>query len=736
MKKIISLTIPFGLMTILFTVIFLTAGASEASMLHLTLPGDHGKPVQAGPPWYPGDWNYRREVIITNDGNLLSYYHVLVKLDENNFDFSRAKVDGSDLRFTHSDGTTLLAYWIESWDSNNQLAYVWVKVPTLVNGDTVIYLYHDNPTAVAISDGTTTFDFFDDYWCQFPGAGCKLWGGNDPIQPIQNLEKPGGKANSFAINLQSIDPWQVLSGSPTASGGILILPEGTGIRTINSYQYKAVGFRANYGLGTGREWAGFINGTGGQRTMIGDRPEHVDDLYLINRVTEDETVLLPRVGGMNWHEAYHTYEVRWSNGISKGDVDHGASTATSTLPGQVPSSLLPVTFYNDAGSNTSLMVDFVYIRQYRNPEPTVTLGQEQGYIDLAVGMTDFPDPLYAGETLTYLLTITNTSNLDAPGVVVTDTLPALVVPVSANPSQGGCSFDNGIVLCNLDNIPALSNASITIIVTTTMDGMTTNLGRVGSPGFDFNMSNDTSETSTTVIPSADLAVTVQGNPEVLKPGAILVYKITVANQGPSQAMDVSMVDTLPGEVRYIGSYPDNCALNGLEVTCPIGNLSQAEQAQVVITTTVEITQTMDLLNSASANSSSIYDPDLINNTGEATNLVDTTPPSLNWERPVHNGDTFFTFGGMVTLEASATDNDQIDRILFLLYDHIHNQWVTIGTEYNPPYQVPFDSDMLEINDIYQVFAQAYDRVGNYRLERIFIERLFTYNTFLPMMNKR
>ena len=89
-------------------------------------------------------------------------------------------------------------------------------------------------------------------------------------------------------------------------------------------------------------------------------------------------------------------------GRAAGDVDHGASTANSTLPGQVPSSFLPVTFYDDAGSNASLLVDYVYIRQYRNPEPMVTLGQEQGYIDLAIGMTDSPDPLYAGETLTYL----------------------------------------------------------------------------------------------------------------------------------------------------------------------------------------------------------------------------------------------------------------------------------------------------------------------------------------------
>ena len=91
---------------------------------------------------------------------------------------------------------------------------------------------------------------------------------------------------------------------------------------------------------------------------------------------------------------------------------------------------------------------------------------------------------------------------------------------------------------------------------------------------------------------------------------------------------------------------------------------------------------------------------------------------------------------MVTLEASGMDNDQIERVKFLLYDHIHLVWVTLGVEYDLPYQVPFDSDMLELNDLYQVFAQGYDRVGNNRMERIYIERLNTYTTYLPMMNKK
>jgi hypothetical protein len=81
------------------------------------------KPEQSEPQWFDEAWHYRRPVIISNSGATLPYYQVLIKLDINNFDFSHTKSDGADIRFTHSDGTTELKFWIESWDSPNRLAY-------------------------------------------------------------------------------------------------------------------------------------------------------------------------------------------------------------------------------------------------------------------------------------------------------------------------------------------------------------------------------------------------------------------------------------------------------------------------------------------------------------------------------------------------------------------------------------------------------------------------------------
>ena len=105
------------------------------------------------PSWYDLDWSIRRSVTITNPGTLVTDTQVRVSLDSS-FDFNHAQANGADLRVTAGDGTTEIPFWIESWNSTGQFAWVWVKVPSLPAGRTVIYLYYGNPAAVATSNGT------------------------------------------------------------------------------------------------------------------------------------------------------------------------------------------------------------------------------------------------------------------------------------------------------------------------------------------------------------------------------------------------------------------------------------------------------------------------------------------------------------------------------------------------------------------------------------------------------
>ncbi|RLI15614.1 hypothetical protein DRO49_05360 [Candidatus Bathyarchaeota archaeon] len=110
----------------------------------------------ASASWWNVNWKYRREITITNVNGTLTDYQILVELNSSNFNFSHAQENGSDIRFVASDDETLLNHWIEGWNSTNQSAKIWVKVPE-VEGGTKIFMYYGNENASDASNANTTF---------------------------------------------------------------------------------------------------------------------------------------------------------------------------------------------------------------------------------------------------------------------------------------------------------------------------------------------------------------------------------------------------------------------------------------------------------------------------------------------------------------------------------------------------------------------------------------------------
>ena len=109
-------------------------------------------------------WGYRKPITIDNsrNANTLTDYQVLVTLDTRSL-ISQGKMrsDCGDIRFTDSDGSTLLSYWIES-GCNSANTKIWVKVPNIPASSTkTIYVYYGNPSATSLSNGINTFLAFD-----------------------------------------------------------------------------------------------------------------------------------------------------------------------------------------------------------------------------------------------------------------------------------------------------------------------------------------------------------------------------------------------------------------------------------------------------------------------------------------------------------------------------------------------------------------------------------------------
>ena len=121
-------------------------------------------PSPATAPWYDILWT-RRDTITVEGSCAGAQTNYPVKLT---IPYDAAmKADFSDLRFTDSSGTQLLSYWVET-ETNSTSASVWVKVSSVpvAPGTVVFYVYYGNPAALSMSNGDTTFTFFDTF-----GAG-------------------------------------------------------------------------------------------------------------------------------------------------------------------------------------------------------------------------------------------------------------------------------------------------------------------------------------------------------------------------------------------------------------------------------------------------------------------------------------------------------------------------------------------------------------------------------------
>lgn len=111
------------------------------------------------------EWRFSRNLYLNTTasganvtGNVL-HFPVCVRLTNDMFDFIQAKQDGSDIRFTKSDGTPL-PYEIELWDSVSARAEIWVTVDTVYGNTSTRYIsmYWGNSSTSSASRSEAVFD--------------------------------------------------------------------------------------------------------------------------------------------------------------------------------------------------------------------------------------------------------------------------------------------------------------------------------------------------------------------------------------------------------------------------------------------------------------------------------------------------------------------------------------------------------------------------------------------------
>ncbi|HVF01761.1 MAG TPA: DUF11 domain-containing protein [Rubrobacteraceae bacterium] len=111
---------------------------------------------------------------------------------------------------------------------------------------------------------------------------------------------------------------------------------------------------------------------------------------------------------------------------------------------------------------------------------------------------------------------------------------------------------------------------------------------------------------------ADLSVDKEAIPNPVAEGDLLIYTITVINDGPDTAQGVIVTDDLPNGVRFLGADPSQgqCDENDNIVTCDLRDLEYGEEAEIAIFVQPNVTGPIE--NFAEVESTT-EDPDEANN---------------------------------------------------------------------------------------------------------------------------
>ena len=137
--------------------------------------------------WWNTTWGHYKTITFTNNGVGAINNTVFVNVSHE----PSMNADFSDLRFVTAGGTEY-DYWIED-KSNGNFADVWIRIPSMPNGDTSFSMYYNNTAASTASNGFNAWAGFDDFSVGAVGSQPAGWSFNSPASTsftiVNNITK-------------------------------------------------------------------------------------------------------------------------------------------------------------------------------------------------------------------------------------------------------------------------------------------------------------------------------------------------------------------------------------------------------------------------------------------------------------------------------------------------------------------------------------------------------------------
>ncbi|MFA5009383.1 MAG: DUF2341 domain-containing protein [Candidatus Paceibacterota bacterium] len=276
----------------------------------------------------------KRQPITINSASALTDYQVKLTVAYD----TDMQPDFDDLRFTSSDGTTELNYWLES-KTDSTTATIWVKIPSLASGDNTIYMYYANASATTASNGDNTFLLFDDF------LGTTL----------------------------DTNKWTVVSGAPTVGGSLMTIRSGysdlinSKSNFTNSYALRMYGaIKASNGGTLASGFASSGSYTFGAAILCQVSPQN-------KRFINDSW---NATANISFDDNNHIFDII-HNGTSNIKLIIDKTTEYTISSGIVSTEKVVSFGMSSSGYTGSDVIDWMLVRKYINTEPNSSFGAEQ-----------------------------------------------------------------------------------------------------------------------------------------------------------------------------------------------------------------------------------------------------------------------------------------------------------------------------------------------------------------------
>ena len=241
--------------------------------------------------------------------------------------------------------------------------------------------------------------------------------------------------------------------------------------------------------------------------------------------------------------------------------------------------------------------------------------------DLTIAKTVSNATPLVGSNIIFTIEVTNNGLSDATGVEVTDQLPTGYSYVSDD-SAGAYNVATGV--WTVGNIANASTATINITATVNPTGNYLNTTEVtasdnadpnSTPNNGVTTEDDYDEILTNPIAVSDIELNKVVDNTTPFVGTNVVFTLTVANNGPSEATGVQVADLLPTGYTYVSDDGAGAYVAGTGIwTVP--NIISGNTATINITATVLATGIYN--NTAEVTASDNVDPDSTPNNNDAT----------------------------------------------------------------------------------------------------------------------